>query len=209
MVNKSLYDLETWAIIDKWFLILHECLSREVSSFYFLPSLSSFCVKKQIEKIILWLKNVCSVLFVCKTRDLAICMYTSDSVIHSIVIWRFASVQGRIKGWVSFCYTDRNDLKNWDVVQGWIFSYIFLEVMHEFCWIFFCVGIFQSMIAEFPSKEVKQTPISSWMTCGNENLFHLKQSKNADLMHLFIDISLFSTRPHRPFARYLHRPSTT
>ena len=158
MVNKSLYDLETWAIIDKWFLILHECLSREVSSFYFLPSLSSFCVKKQIEKIILWLKNVCSVLFVCKTRDLAICMYTSDSVIHSTVIWRFASVQGRIKGWVSFCYTDRNDLKNWEMVQGWIFSYIFLEVMHEFCWIFFLWEFFNRWLQNFLAKKSSRHP---------------------------------------------------
>ena len=209
MVNKSLYDLETWAIIDKWFLILHECLSREVRSFYFLPSLSSFCVKKQIEKIILWLKNVCSVLFVCKTRDLAICMYTSDSVIHSTVIWRFASVQGRIKGRVSFCYTDRNDFKK--LGDGARMDFL-IYLFGSYAWVLlniFFVGIFQSMIAEFPSKEVKQTPISSWMTCGNECQFHLKQSKNADLMHLFIDISLFSTRPHRPFARYLHRPSTT
>ena len=48
-------------------------------------------------------------------RDLGICLYISYTVIHSTVIWLFASLHSRIDGRVSFCYTDKNDFNEvWD-----------------------------------------------------------------------------------------------
>ena len=40
-----------------------------------------------------------------------VCFYTSDSVIHSTVIWLFASVQNHIQGQASFCYAGKNDFE--------------------------------------------------------------------------------------------------
>ena len=41
-------------------------------------------------------------LCICKIKNLFVCFYTSDSVIHSTVIWLFTSVQNHIQGQASF-----------------------------------------------------------------------------------------------------------
>ena len=163
------------------------------------------------------------ILFFCKN---------SDSIIHSAVIWLCVSVPSRIHGLASFCYTDKKCIfKKIGVVNRSISFKIFLWKSKKSIWncrdplqknsnvltviiswmvCSRCRWRVVDVVGKTNLSQNKSEILwrwywsSSFWPCSNRIFKQIIRTKASDLMHIFIGMSLFSTKPGLSFKQCLH-----